>query len=232
MTQNSNNSTIVRAAIHPGIGIARVGNSENEYYFAPEVTNPPAQKPGFYRDSTGALKREAARFRIYGYNAVGEVVRELTTENAEINWSAHLANQKAAWYQFQLALDIPEAIKAPPSKRRNADVQGPARQLLVIDPGSISISGANKQGCNYFFDKGKFFNKPVYLGELRTDECGRLVVLGGHGKSESKDGTPAKTYANNDGWYDDTSDGPITATVTIDGQSIPVDPAWVGCGSA
>ncbi|GGA38448.1 LodA/GoxA family CTQ-dependent oxidase [Okeania sp. KiyG1] len=227
MTENSNDNTIVRAAIHPGIGIARVGNSENEYYFAPEVTDPPAQKPGFYRDSTGALKREAARFRIYGYNATGEVVRELTTENAEITWSAHLVNQKAAWYEFQLALDIPEAIKALPSKRRNAEVKGPARQLLVIDPGSISISGANTQGCNYFFDKGKFFNKQVYLGELRTDECGRLVVLGGRGKSESKDGTPATTYANNEGWYDDTSDGPITATVTIDGQSIPVDPAWV-----
>ncbi|NEP81892.1 MAG: hypothetical protein F6K39_29295 [Okeania sp. SIO3B3] len=227
MTENSNDSTIVRAAIHPGIGIARVGNSENEYYFAPEVTDPPAQKPGFYRDSTGALKREAARFRIYGYNAVGEVVRELTTENVEITWSAHLVNQKAAWYEFQLALDIPEALKAPPSLRRNAEVKGPARQLLVIDPGSISISGANTQGCNYFFDQGKFFNKQVYLGELRTDECGRLVVLGGRGKSGSKDGTPAKTYANNNGWYDDTSDGPITAKVTIDGQSILVDPAWV-----
>lgn len=47
MTENSNDNTIVRAAIHPGIGIARVGNSENEYYFAPEVTDPPAQNQAF-----------------------------------------------------------------------------------------------------------------------------------------------------------------------------------------
>ena len=28
---------IVRAAIHPAIGIARVGNSPDEYYFGPEI---------------------------------------------------------------------------------------------------------------------------------------------------------------------------------------------------
>jgi hypothetical protein len=30
-------SEIVKAAIYPPIGIARVGNSENEYFLAPEV---------------------------------------------------------------------------------------------------------------------------------------------------------------------------------------------------
>jgi len=29
-------TTIVRAAIYPAIGIARVGNSETEYFLAPE----------------------------------------------------------------------------------------------------------------------------------------------------------------------------------------------------
>jgi L-Lysine epsilon oxidase N-terminal len=58
-------TTIVRAAIYPAIGIARLGNSESEYFLAPEVTDPLPEPPGFYRDSTGALKRQAVRFRVY-----------------------------------------------------------------------------------------------------------------------------------------------------------------------
>jgi hypothetical protein len=64
-------SAIVRAAIHPSIGVARIGNSPDGYFLAPEVADPPPQPPGFYRDGTGALKRQAARFRIYGLDAQG-----------------------------------------------------------------------------------------------------------------------------------------------------------------
>jgi hypothetical protein len=67
----------------------------------------------------------------------------------------------------------------------------------------------------------------VYLGELRTDELGRLIVLGGRGKSASFDGSKAVTFANNEGWHDDTSDGPVTARVTYEGQELQVGPAWV-----
>ena len=68
---------IVRAAIHPAIGIARVGNSAEEFYYGPEVPEPLPRPPGFYKDGTGALKREAARFRVYGYDAAGNVVADL-----------------------------------------------------------------------------------------------------------------------------------------------------------
>ena len=44
---------------------------------------------------------------------------------------------------------------------------------------------------------------------------------------------PLATYANNDGWFDDASDGPVTATVTIrtpgGTREMPVDAAWVLC---
>ena len=112
---------IVYAEIHPAIGVGRVGNSENEYYFKPPVPNPNSKPPGSYRDHTGAIKREVVQFRLYGYNANGEVVAELTADNAEIEWSAHIANLKAAWYDFTGALDLPEAkdLKMP---RRNPDV--------------------------------------------------------------------------------------------------------------
>ncbi len=221
---------VVRAAIHPAIGIARVGDSKEEFYVGPETDRPPPIKPGEMKDATGALKREAARFRIYGYNAAGEAVAELTSQHADVEWAVHVANEKAAWYEFQIALDIPEAADpddAMPSKRRNAGVKGADRAKLVIDPGARTISGPNQSGAEYRFDSGSFFGKKVYLGELRTDGAGRLLFLGGRGVSASHDGTPATTFANNDKWHDDVSDGPVTATVAIDGRSVPVDPAWV-----
>jgi L-Lysine epsilon oxidase N-terminal/L-lysine epsilon oxidase C-terminal domain len=186
----------------------------------------PAQ-PGFCKDAAGAIKREAARFRVYGYNAQGEAVTELTPDNADIRWTAHLANKKAAWYQFQLALDIPDAAMAKPSELRNKDVTGDRRKELVIDPGPVSITGKNASGPQFHFSKGTFMGKEVYLGELRTDEAGRLLVLGGFGQSASYNGVPVTTFANNDGWHDDTGDGPVTATVTVGGRELPVDPAWV-----
>ena len=222
---------IVRAAIHPAIGIARVGNSPEEFYIGPEVAEPAPKPPGFYKDGTGALKREAALFRVYGYDAGGNVVAELDSANADVAWTAHLANEKAAWYQFQIALDIPEANLPPPaidpSLRRNSSFYGPARRELLIDPGAISIQGAGQSGAGYRFDRGRFCGKPVYLGELRTDAAGHLIVLGGHGHSASYDGKPAVTFANNDGWHDDVSDGPVTAMVKIDGHAIPCEGAWV-----
>lgn len=226
-------NVIVRAAIHPGIGIARIGDSPTEYYIGPQVTEPAPAAPGFYRDAAGALKREAALFRIYGYNAVGEVVRELTADNTDIVWTVHLANRKAEWYQFQLALDIPDAAgQAMP--RRNPDVAIADRHRLAIDPGPRSISGKSISGsADHAFDSGKFKDTLVPLGEIRTDAVGRLVVLGGLGKSASPSGAPIfkpddpNSFNNANDWYDDISDGPVTATVSINGRAIAVEHAWV-----
>ncbi|RIK46832.1 MAG: hypothetical protein DCC57_15060, partial [Chloroflexi bacterium] len=102
--------TIVAARIHPGIGVARVGNSLTDYFVGPELPQPLPQPPNFYRDATGALKRQAARFRVYGVNAAGQVVRELTAADAAIEWTVEIANKKAAWYNYELPLDIPQAV--------------------------------------------------------------------------------------------------------------------------
>jgi hypothetical protein len=218
--------SIVKAAIYPPIGVARVGNCENEFFLAPEVPYPLPEPPGFYRDGEGALKRQAARFRVYGIDANGVAVRELTADDATIEWQVHLANKKSAWFQFQLALDIPEAADAPPTLLRNATVSD--RAALTIDPGPRTISGKDEGGKKkYAFDEGKFMGKAVYLGELRTDAAGRLIVLGGRGVSASYDGSKAVTFANNEAWHDDVSDGPVTAKVTLNGQELSVDPAWV-----
>jgi hypothetical protein len=218
---------ITHAAIHPAIGIARLGNSADEYFIGPEVPNASTLPTGKYKDRAGALKRQVARFRIFGYNIAGQVVAELTADNARIEWTVHIANKKAAWYEFQVALDIPEANETAPSRRRNPQVTGPDRVKLIIDPGPRSIHGRSTQGDTYRFDDGKFFELTVPLGELRTDEEGRLLVFGGHGLSRSAVGQMPLDFANNNCWHDDISDGPVKAKVMIEGVEIPVEPAWV-----
>ena len=214
---------IVQAVIHPAIGIARVGSSD-EYFFGPEVTDPPPLAPGSYRDARKRLKRQAARFRIYGVNARGQIVRELTGlgDGASIEWTVQLANHKAAWYGFQLALDIPEAAYAPPTTLRNPGVGDRAALEITAVPQRLNGADAAPQRL-----EGRFLGTDVYLGEAFTDAAQRLTVLGGKGVSASIDGSPAITFANNEGWYDDVSDGPVTATVTLDGATLPVVPAWV-----
>jgi len=215
---------IVRAGIYPAIGIARVGNSPREFFIGPEVVAPARRPPGFYKDSSGALKRQAARFRIYGLNALGEIVKELTSDDATITWQVEIANKKAAWYEFIQALDLKSS---PPAPLRNAAFQDTDRQQLEITPEPVSISGRDQCGAQYEFE-GQFLGKPVYLGELRTDECGRLLFLGGRGVSASAwpNNSPT-TFGNNDGWHDDTSDGPVCAKVIYNNEELEVESAWV-----
>jgi hypothetical protein len=216
---------IVQAVIHPAIGVARVGNSPDEFVIGPEVVDPDPLPPGSYRDAEGRLKRQAARFRIFGVNALGTIVRELLPEqdDVELTWHVELANTKSSWYGFQLALDIPEASSAPATTLRNPTVSD--RSSLEIRPGSRSVSGRSEGPVP--LDGGAFMGTPVDLGDLRTDEAGRLIVLGGSGCSASYDGRRAITFANNEGWHDDVSDGPVTATVMLGGLALEVIPAWV-----
>lgn len=225
---------IVKAAIHPGIGVARIGNSPDAYYIGPETVTPHAREVGFYRDGKGALKREGARFRVYGLNAAGEVVREINAAAGdEVEWTVHVANRKGDWYRFIAALDIPDA-KDLQTILRNKKVAPADRGCLVIDPGPRSISGASKRGDKKWrLDTGRFMGKAVDLGEILTDEAGRLIFLGGLGEAGSPSNSPLfdpsdpDSYNNADGWYDDTSDGPVSARVRVDGAELEAESAWV-----
>ncbi len=128
----------------------------------------------------------------------------------------HLANGKSVSNKFR-------GFYYPPySEKRNSDIVGDEERekTLVIDSGSISIKGTNHSGDNYRFDKGQCFGVKVPLGEIQTDEKGRLVVLGGFGRSDCKDGDrinhPLNNFADNNWWFDDTSDGPVTASVILE----------------
>lgn len=233
IAQKVKDQRVVRASIFPAIGVARVGDSPDEYFIGPEVVEPELTKAGASRDKYGALKRQAARFRVYGYNSDGEIVRELVPDDkTQIKWTVHLANKKAAWYRFIAALDIDDA-KDLECIRRNKDVPADLRSSLIIDAGPKTITGKKTSGPKYQLDGGKFKKVSVSLGELRTDAEGRLLVLGGMGKADSPTRSPIfnpadeDTFNNADGWWDDIGDGPVDAEVTVDGEKLAVESSWV-----
>src|SRR5438093_13588072 len=91
--------------IHPAIGIARLGDSPDDYFIGPEAPSvlPPLakadevlEKRGKYKDEAHRIKRQGARFRIYEYTytsaKVLQSVREITAAEGRIEWSVHLAN--------------------------------------------------------------------------------------------------------------------------------------------
>jgi len=78
---------VMSVAVHPAIGIARVGNSADSFFFAPELPGAIPVAPDGFKDAAGAIARQAARFRIYGYDAAGDVVGEITGADATIAWT-------------------------------------------------------------------------------------------------------------------------------------------------
>jgi len=211
-------ATIETVKIHPAIGIARLGNSPTGFFIGPERPGVHTRPPGGYKDAQGRIKRQAARFRLFGYDKKGKLVKEITAADASIEWTVHLANHKAEWKQF-------DGLNPNPPLR-NPGVA--ARATLVIDPGPRMLTGTNKSAK---FNTGTFLGVAVPLGEIRTDKQGRLLVLGGFGRSTSPTNVPIVTFANNDGWHDDVSDGPVTAAIKLKagGKKFDAAGAWVIC---
>jgi len=235
-------------AIYPPIGIARIGNSP-EHFLASDLPGVSEVPKGGYKDAKGRIKKEVTRFRIYGFNSKGEVVKELThNKENPIEWRVEVANLKAAWYEFNTALDLGNKYSIP-SIRRNNNVAGGYREQLAIKPSPITISGTDintpdivstdkrDEHCqlietytyndDYSFDDGKFYGKNVNLGHLQTDSEGRLLFFSGSGGAESTDNMPITTFANNNGWHDDTCDGVVRATVKVNGKEFEAKPAMV-----
>jgi hypothetical protein len=221
-------ATIETVKIHPAIGIARVGNSPDQFFVGPEMPGVCDVPPGGYKDAgepgkAPRVKRQAARFRIFGYDRDGKAVGELTASEATITWTVHLANKKAEWFEFR---GSDGEHSKPTAPRRNKKIKD--RKRLIIDPGPRTISGP---GQSALFTGGQFMEIPVPLGEIRTEKDGRLLVIGGFGKSGPPDAPPITHYANNDGWYDDVADGPVTAQVILkDGRHLTATPSWVIVG--
>ena len=175
--------------IHPAIGIARLGNHPTEFFDGPqkpfEVKSPTG---GYTKD--GKIKRQAAVFRLFGYDANGNLVKEIKAADADIRWHVELANKKAFGREFD-----GDNASAP---LRNPNVPPSQRHRLAIQPSSKFVDKTNPTAK---FDDGKFTSwKPngsspvdinrVFLGELQMDTQGVLRVLGAKGRSETGHAQP------------------------------------------
>ncbi|ADG20863.1 conserved hypothetical protein (plasmid) [Paraburkholderia atlantica] len=253
INENADAGTKVTFEIYPSIGIARLGNSDS-YFIGPEPgwdaahdmwvtrttfeTETGVEPPETfkYRDDAGNLKRQAARFRIFKCTRDSEDV----LQNAEevrcgeqvqtIRWTVQLRNRKGAAAQFESSSDADRTASNIPL--RNSDCKGDQRDSLVIDPGPRTLHvGIGMAGeTRAVFDTGAFGGRSVYLGEIRAEPSSdRLLVLGGKGNSfATSPSRPLGNFADNDGWCDDTSDGPVTAKIVLkDGHEIDAEPSWV-----
>ena len=215
-------TNITSFAIYPTIGLSRVGNSSS-YFLTSDIPGVAPQPKGGFKDENGNVKKQVARFRIYGLDENGNVVKEITADsNSNIAWRVHMANRKGAWYNYDMPMDLP---KAKPVAQRNQDIKN--RTTLVIDGGVKTISGINQKGPKYEIT-GQFLNFPlISLGFLRTDEMGRLLVFGGTGEAKALPGAGVSSPTDDDGWYDTTADGTIRATITYQGKTFEATPSVV-----
>jgi L-Lysine epsilon oxidase N-terminal/L-lysine epsilon oxidase C-terminal domain len=264
--------------IHPAIGTARVGNSA-EFYLAPETpgslpldpatgnpiyTGPGVPPQNIYRDASGALKKQGARFKVFAYDSAnpadpGTRVQVGTTKAngktiAAIEWTVYLANKKASWFQFkQLTGSGMEGDAGYQANNANhaklnplrfnqalgatddpATMNDPARKALILDPGPRTVSGPSAPAQEFTIKSKQLQPFDITtLGRIQTDADGNLIVLAGNGDSGSTDLPPTiGNYANNNGWFDDVSDGPVSGALVLDdGSKVPIDvPSWVLCG--
>jgi hypothetical protein len=223
---------ITTARIHPALGVARIGNSE-EHFVGPEIPGVAAYPVGGYRDVSNRLKRQAAQFRVFGYDAADRCVGEITSEETALTWTVHLCNTKAAGRRFA-------GVDHPRESYRNERwvKNGIPREQFVLDGKPQTVSKNDPVShfiCTEFM--GHTFAPALELGRLLyQEECGRLLVLGGHGRSGSPvraglDETDGNDFANHDGWFDDVSDGPVQCQVRLpSGAKLHVKPAWVVVG--
>lgn len=232
-----------RFRIHPSIGVARVGNSPDKFFVGPEQPSVPANfKDGkfeSFRDGA-RIKRQAAKFRVFEYVDDGagglkpiEVV--VSDEVLDIEWRVHLANRKGSFFRFngQSGADDLYVKRSKKVKElRNPDVPAERRRELEIDPGEKLVS-FKAPGPVKLENPNQLVKFIPDLGEIRVDEAGRLIVLGGHGITGSN-GSPVpdiNDYANNDTWFDDVGDGSVKARIKLaDGSHADADAAWVIVG--
>ncbi|CAG8611768.1 13862_t:CDS:10 [Funneliformis mosseae] len=238
-------------AIFPPLNVARIGNSD-DYYVGAEIPGVHVGEgdPSFeFKDDKQCVRPQAARFRIYGCDENGNVVREikLTDKNnsvdVNIDWNVVLANKKAEHTQFQGINEY-----KPDGPKRNADWPYDRSTLMAISEQSLSSNDLKNTKIPTKEFKAQVYrtNDPksgheLYLGKMILEQEGSLIIIGGKGKSGSikegcivylriyrrfarindscyiviSTGAYITHYANNDYWYDDTSDGSIDANVTI-----------------
>ncbi len=241
--------------LHPSVGIARLGNSTTAICLSPDSigglpydadpNGNPLGPISTFKDAIGLVKRQGQPFKIY--DDTGEELTLNSPNVVSIDWTVHLASKKAAWYNYSelegnLLYGPQNSYANQGVAFRNPEIPPPARQTLIIDPGPRNISGS---GQSIGFDQAnapldypvqyppstvKYGVAVTTLGNLQTDDSGRLVVLGGFGNAGGNE--PLTSYGGSSTWHDDISDGPVYCTITFnDGTPTANLSAWVVVGS-
>ncbi|KAG8870437.1 hypothetical protein FRB97_009767 [Tulasnella sp. 331] len=216
--------------IYPPVAIARVGDSQ-KWYMGPEIPGvDPMPKAGF-KDQDHKIKKVAARFRVYAFKSDGTVLGEIDGKGEyEIQWTVHVANKKSAWVRFR------GQYKEESWELRNPSVQGwpdesdkkyewtNHRTKLIIDSGERKIKGLDRRAVPLTGQFYGSFDTPtsVHLGEILTDDHGRLIVLAGDGMSYSllapsaapEDQPYQEGLFDNDNWVDSMFDGNVQVLVS------------------
>ena len=230
--------------IHPGMGFARVGPSKQGYFLAgeaPDATPIDIDADGNevafkgYKDAALLVRRQGARFRVYEYNrddgtGAATFVREITANDADIEWTVTLTSAKAAGKAMDLFV-LPDGSRTlvPSAADRNDPPPGFTRADLKTSL-TLNATGKNAGPAPGAEPRGKIIGKDLFIGEARTDSAGRLVVLGGDGVAQSwaTPAAPIPEFLNNPTWYDDIADGSVDAKVKFAGQAaIDAVGAWV-----
>ncbi|MEW7847484.1 CTQ-dependent lysine 6-oxidase LodA [Massilia aurea] len=265
-------------SIHPAIGIGRVGNSPDSFYLAPDTTgglpfepdqdgNPLMvdQRPvgvTSFKDGSGRVRRQAARFQIFR-SVPGQAPVAITLDDpaiARIEWTVHVANKKAAWWNYipllgdlmfgpynsyQTWTDTPSAwglsTRSWTNLRNAVATTDAERRKLIVDPGPRTLDAALQRAQ---FDQASAGDYPWVsfpgavtqglpvrtLGEMRTDSHGNLLVIGAYGRAGGNQSITG--FGGGDTWNDDVADGPVGAIIHFNDGSAPVElQAWVLIGS-
>jgi len=222
--------------IHPAFGIARVGDAEGPGFIGPEQPDVPAN----WNFATGAfdnfkvggrVKRQGVRFRVFEFATDGSLIGEALPGQGVISaveWTVHVANRKASFFQFD-GHNGEDGDFSKNGARNETVVGNDARAQLEIDPGPKSISGVSA-GPVILTNPSPATNQTIKdLGDISTDDAGRLIFFGGHGTTLQLPKAPdIQDYVNNDGWFDDVGDGPVSATIVLkDGSRVEAVGSWV-----
>lgn len=130
--------------VHPGIGVARVGNSP-EYFIGPEVPDAASPAEG-YRDSECRIKRQAALFRIFEHLPDGTATEIVAGPTTTITWTVNLSKT--------LTFEVPDTtISGPglvasvlggelglPPGATLGELRTDAQGRLLVCSGNIDIS--------------------------------------------------------------------------------------------
>jgi hypothetical protein len=196
-----------------------------------------------------------------GKKTVKDIIWTVHVANKKCNWYQLEADGTTATYtllQYQHELTPPIrniAIGEWPDD--------PLRvKKLTIDPGPRAIRGTaaeridmGKEGVPTYASGNEIVTLDSYpksfpedsfdrlyepdgridtLGQLQTDDEGRLHVIAAYGRATAwyPEGStlpyPLDSPVDNDGWFDDAADGPVNAVILFDdGSSAEVAGAWV-----